>query len=278
VILSLLYILKVTAMRNKLLAALLGLTLGTSAYAASVSLLKGHNFRDDLGYRKDKTTITIENFATWELGTVFFYYDITEPTTNYGQTFNDSKNSAYSNQFFGGISTTVSFSKVFKKEISYGPLKDVSLRLEIENGSGNGNSNFQNYFYGLQYDIAVPGFDFVSLNTVLRDNPNDQGVGIQIGGFWQMTHEWNRWSRFKFTGFFSTSPWNGDQDSDANTFFSKNGRYLTAQPQLLYDLGYGLWGKQNRLEVGVEYAYYINRFQGKDKDEKCLQYMAKVSF
>jgi len=262
-------------MRNKLLAALLGLMMGTSAYAVSVSLLKGEGFRDDLGYREDKTTMTIENFSMWELGTVFFYYDITEPTTDDGQP--GRRQDAFSNQFFGGISTTVSFSKVSGKDVSYGALKDVSLRLEIENGSGNGQYNFQNYFYGLQYDIAVPGFDFVSLNTVLRDNPNDRGVGLQIGGFWQMTWDYGRWNRYKFTGFFATSPWDGDQDPD-NSMFSDRGRYLTTQPQLLYDLGYGLWGKQNRLEVGLEYAYFINRFQQKDKDEKVLQYMAKVSF
>jgi nucleoside-specific outer membrane channel protein Tsx len=262
-------------MRNKLLAALLGLMMGTSAYAVSVSLLKGEGFRDDLGYREDKTTMTIENFSMWELGTVFFYYDITEPTTDDGQP--GRRQDAFSNQFFGGISTTVSFSKVSGKEVSYGALKDVSLRLEIENGSGNGEYNFQNYFYGLQYDITVPGFDFVSLNTVLRDNPNDRGVGLQIGGFWQMTWDYGRWNRYKFTGFFAASPWDGDQDPD-NSFMSDRGRYLTTQPQLLYDLGYGLWGKQNRLEVGLEYAYFINRFQQKDKDEKVLQYMAKISF
>ena len=270
-------------MRNKILAALLGLTLGTSAFAVSVSLLKGDNFRDDLGYRKDKTTMTIENFAMWELGTVFFYYDITEPTTDDGQNFSDSENDAYSNQFFGGISTTLSFSKMTGKQYSYGALKDVSLRLELENGSGNGNSNFQNYFYGLQYDVTVPGFDFVSLNTVLRDNPHSRGVGFQIGAFWQMTWDYGRWNRYKFTGFFATSPWDGDidpelEDNDNNYSPSKRGRFLTAQPQFLYDLGYGLWGKQNRLEIGLEYAYFLNRFQLAGRDEKVLQYMMKISY
>jgi nucleoside-specific outer membrane channel protein Tsx len=265
-------------MRKKLIALILGMTLGPAAHAVSVSLLKGDNFRDDLGYRKDKTTMTIENFSLWELGTVFFYYDITEPTTDDGSSLHNNRSDAFSNQFFGGISTTVSFSKLSGKSVSYGVVKDVSLRLEIENGSGNGNNNFQNYFYGLQYDMSIPGFDFFSLNTVLRDNPNDSGVGFQIGGFWQMSWDFGRWNRYKFTGFFATSPWDGDQDSEKFPFFAKNGRYLTTQPQFLYDLGYGLWNKQDRLEVGFEYAYFINRFQLKDKDEKCLQYMVKVSF
>ncbi len=272
-------------MRNKLLAALLGLTFGTSAFAVSVSLLKGNNFRDDLGYRKDKTTMTIENFAVWELGTVFFYYDITEPTTDDGNQMNSNRTDAFSNQFFGGLSTTFSFSKMTGKQVSYGFLKDVSLRFEIENGSGTGHfgntvvsNNFQNYFYGLQYDIAVPGFDFFSFNTVLRDNPNDQGVGVQLGAFWQMTWDYGRWNRYKFTGFLATSPWDGDQNSDKHQFFASKGRFLTTQPQLLYDLGYGLWGKQNRLEVGFEYAYFLNRFQLRNHDEKCLQYMMKISY
>ena len=264
-------------MGMRLLAALLGLLLSSSAMAVSVSLLKGDNFRDDLGYRKDKTTMTIENFAMWELGSVFFYYDITEPTTDDGNSAS-GRQDAFSNQFFGGISTAISFSKVTGRDFSYGAIKDVSLRLELENGSGNGDNNFQNYFYGLQYDIAVPGFDFFSLNTVLRDNPNDAGVGFQIGAFWQMTWDYGRWNRYKFTGFLATSPWDGDQNSEKNTFFAKNGRYLTSQPQFLYDLGYGLWGKQNRLEVGLEYAYFLNRFQLKEKDEMCLQYIVKMSY
>ncbi len=272
-------------MGMRLLAALLGLLLCSSAMAVSVSLLKGDNFRDDLGYRKDKTTMTIENYAMWELGSVFFYYDITEPTTDDGNATDSGRRDAFSNQFFGGISTAISFSKVTGKNFSYGALKDISLRLEIENGSGTSHFNqtvqsynFQNYFYGLQYDIAIPGFDFFSLNTVLRDNPNDAGVGFQIGAFWQMTWDYGRWNRYKFTGFLATSPWDGDQNSEKYSFFSKNGRYLTSQPQFLYDLGYGLWGKQNRLEVGFEYAYFLNRFQQKEKDEMCLQYMVKMSY
>jgi hypothetical protein len=49
-----------------------------------------------LGYRKDKTTMTIENFAMWELGTVFFYYDITEPTTNDGNSGDSASRRALS--------------------------------------------------------------------------------------------------------------------------------------------------------------------------------------
>ena len=272
-------------MRNKLLAALLGLTLGTSAYAVSVSLLKGNGFRDDLGYRSDKTTMTIENFAVWELGTVFFYYDITEPTTQDGNQTNSNRTDAFSNQFFGGISPTFSLSKMTGKNFSFGPFKDVSIRLELENGSGNGTNNFQNYFYGLQYDVAIPGFDFFSFNTVFRDNPVNRGVGFQLGAFWQMTWDYGRWNRYKFTGFVATSPWDGDQDRSeqkgfalANYPFASKGQFLTAQPQLLYDLGYGLWGKQNRFEVGFEYAYFLNRFTLQGRDEKVLQYMTKVSF
>lgn len=265
-------------MRSNWILVIISMVLSASASAVSVSLLKGDNFRDDLGYRKDKTTMTIENFSVWELGTVFFYYDITEPSTDDGSSLHNKRTDAYSNQFFGGIATSLSFSKMLDRPVGYGVVKDVSIRLEIENGSGNGSNNFQNYFYGLQYDLLVPGFDFLSLNTVLRDNPNDPGVGVQIGGFWQMTWDYGRWNRYKFTGFFATSPWDGDQDSDKNSFFATKGRYLTTQPQFLYDLGYGLWGKPNRLEVGFEYAYFINRFQLKNKEEKVLQYMVKVSF
>lgn len=267
-------------MQKKVFPILVGLFTSLAAQAVSVSFLKGNNFRDDLGYRRDKVTMTIENFSVWEYGNVFFYYDITEPfnkdngLNNQGQ---PSRQPKFSNQFFGGISPTFSLTKMTGADWSFGFIKDVSIRLELENGSGNGTSNFRNYFYGLQYDLAIPGFDFAMLNTVLRDNPNDAGVGFQIGGFWQMSWDYGPWRRFKFTGFFATSPWDGDQ-SFKNKAFAKRGRYLTTQPQLLYDIGYGLTGKPNRIETGFEYAYFINRFQLKNKDEKALQAMVKFSF
>lgn len=269
-------------MLKKFLVVVAALCWSMSVFATSFSVLKGDGFRDDLGYREDKTTYTIEHFGMWELGTVFFYYDITEPTTDDGNNFDDSKNKKYSNQIFGGTSVTFSLSKITGKEVSWKFIKDVSIRAELENGSGNGNSNFQNYFYGLQYDLAVPGFDFLMFNTVLRDNPNSRGVGIQLGTAWQVSWNYGRWNKYKFTGFIATSPWDGDIDPEkegpkATYGASKRGVYLTAQPQLLYDLGYVIWNKPDRLEIGVEYAYFINRFQLKERDEKVLQYMVKWS-
>lgn len=255
-------------MRNKVLTVLLSLFAALNAHAVSLSFLHGSTFRDDMGYEKEKTTMTLENFSMWEYGTVFFYYDITEP-------FSDNRKD--SSQFFGGISPTFSLSKMTGRDFSYGILRDVSIRLELENGSGGGTYNFRNYFYGLQYDLAIPGLDFFSLNTVLRDNPNDPGVGFQIGMFWQKSWDFGRWNRWKFTGFLATSPWDGDGDK-RNLTLDKRGRFLTAQPQFLYDLGYGLSGKPNRLEIGTEYAYFINRYQSAGKNEKCFQAMVKFSF
>lgn len=248
---------------------LLSMIISQSAHAVSVSYLWGNTFRDDLGYDEKKLTMTIEHFGVWEYGNVFFYYDITEPF---------SHENGQSNQFFGGIAPTFSLSKISGKEVGYGFIKDVSIRLELENGSGYGVNNFRNYFYGLQYDLAIPGFDFFSFNTVLRDNPRDSGVGVQFGMFWQMSWDFARWSRYKFTGFVATSPWDGDQDPKASPPFSNHGRFLTAQPQLLYDLGQGITGKPNRIEVGTEFAYFWNRYQLQGKDEACFQALLKLSY
>jgi nucleoside-specific outer membrane channel protein Tsx len=252
---------------------LLLILVSSAVQAVSVSLLKGSGYRKDLGYRSTKETVTIENFAMWEYGSVFFYYDITEPRGR------DQGTQYYSNQFFGGISPTFSLSKILGKQVGYGFIKDVSIRTELENGSGNGAYNFQNYFYGLQYDLAVPGFDFVSMNTVVRDNPRVHGVGFQIGVFWQATHEWGPKSRFKFTGFFATSPWNGNNNRKRGGPATDNlGRFFTGQPQLLYDIGHAFTGKPNRVETGIEYAYFLNRFQQYKKDEKVVQYIVKFTF
>jgi nucleoside-specific outer membrane channel protein Tsx len=240
----------------------------SSLQAATVSMLWGNNFRDDLGYEKEKMTMTIEHFGLWSLGNVFFYYDITEPMSN---------RNGDSNQFFGGIAPTMSLSKLTGKDVSWGIIKDVSVRVELENGSGSGSSNFRNYFYGLQYDLAIPGFDFVMFNTVLRDNPEDSGVGVQIGSFWQKTWDYGRFKKFKFMGFLATSPWDGDVSKTSTPFLDKHGRFLMTQPQLLWDLG-NTWNHPNSTEIGIEYLYAINRYQIHDKDEKCVQAILKMSY
>jgi nucleoside-specific outer membrane channel protein Tsx len=247
-------------------------TWSSAQAAVSVSVLKGDNFRDDLGARSSRTTLTIESFSVWEYGTVFFYYDITEPTGR------DQGPKYYSNQFFGGIAPTFSLSKLTGKDWKAGIIQDVSIRLELENGSGNGSAAFQNYFYGLQADLLVPGFDFLSVNAVLRDNPRVSGVGVQLGMFWQSTWEYGFWKRFKFTGFLATSPWDGNNNNNDFALLDPKGRFLTAQPQFLWDLGYGLHRRPNLLEVGFEYAYFLNRYQFYRRDEKSLQAMVKFSF
>jgi nucleoside-specific outer membrane channel protein Tsx len=252
------------------LVILLGLLMTLQAQAVSVSLLHGSTFRDDLGYKRNKTTMTIENFALWEYGTVYFFYDIYEPFTN--------NTAAGPQTFYGSIAPTFSLSKMTGRNISAGFVRDVSLRVEMENGS----VGFHNYFYGLQYDLAVPGFDFFAVNTVLRDNPYVAGVGFQLGMFWQATWEFGPWSRFKFTGFLATSPWDGNQPATSTNYglgtLSNRGRYLASQPQFLYDLGLGLTGKPNRLEVGVEFAYFINRYQVQGKYESVVQPMVKFTY
>jgi nucleoside-specific outer membrane channel protein Tsx len=258
-------------MLKKILLVIVALLFCVHSFAVSISLLHGDNFRNDQGYRSTRKTITIENFGVWDYGTLFFYYDITEPTGR------DRGPKYFSNQFFGGIAPTLSLSKLTGKNVSLGFIRDVSLRVEMENGSGVGGANFQNYFYGLQYDLALPGFDFFSLNTVARDNPRVQGVGFQLGMFWQMALEFRNRNRLKFTGFIATSPWDGNNNKSQYYKLDNHGRFLASQPQLLYDLGYYLWGKQDRTEVGVEYGYFINRFQFERKDEKVLQVMAKFT-
>jgi nucleoside-specific outer membrane channel protein Tsx len=250
----------------------IGIIFCAGLHAASISVLKGNNFTEDQGYRGSRTTLTIENFSVWDYGTVFFYYDITEPTGD------DSGPDYYSNQFFGGLAPTLSLSKITGANLNFGIVRDISLRAEIENGSALGFANFQNYFYGLQYDLSVPGFDFLSVNTVLRDNPDVAGVGFQIGLFWQMTYEFLEKNRLKFTGFLATSPWDGNNNNKNVPPLDSKGRFLITQPQLLYDLGHLLRNKKDTLEIGMEYSYALNRFQFSHKDEKVLQGMVKMSF
>lgn len=249
--------------KNLLLLSLL--CFSHSLFATTVSLLNGNNFREDQGYEAERTTLTIENFGTWKYGDVFFYYDITDPFAGY------EKNG--SNQFFGGIAPTLSLSKATGKDFSFGIVKDVSLRAELENGSASGDFRFRNYFYGVQLQLEIPYFDFATFFLVARDNPDHDGVGYQMGGFWQITWDYGQWKKFRFMGF---AVWGPEGDVPDEEPF-QGGEFVIAQPQLLYDLG-NTWGEPNAIELGIEYHIAKNRFLIQGADEYAVQAILKLTY
>lgn len=236
----------------------------TSTNAASLALLHGNSYRPYSGETVSKEILTLDHYGTWKYGSNYFFYDISYPRRKDDRA-----------EFFGSISPSFSFSKITQQNWTWGPVTDVSLKLELEHVSGVTPV----YYYGLSYDLKIPGFSFALISTVLRDDPNRPGVGGQLNGAWSIPVDFGRFAQFVFQGFWAA----GIIPEGRDQFF------LMTQPQWLYDLGPLIGADPRSAQVGVEYSFAINRYLKKGYvtaastsdpgfDERVMQAMVKFSY
>ncbi len=247
----------------------------------SLELLHGWHYNDDFNGDKERTVLTIKTFQPWKYGTFFMYYDITGP-------FHAPDANVKPNEkggFFGSWSVTLSSKQIGQaltgQKWDWGALGDVSLKYELETVSKFGMLNY----YGLQWDLKIPGFDFVSATTVIRDDWSLAGVDLQIGGAWQMTIPLWDITDFVFAGFvqwgmfgeghgkFTTGP----DDKGHYTVIAQQGApFLTSQPQFLIDVGkLARINYDRHFYAGCEYQIALNRYLQKGVNENVAQLMFK---
>ena len=189
-------------------------------------------FNEDFNGGGARTTLTIKAFQQWEYGTMFLYYDVTGPFTP-ASAVRSSPNEK--GGFFGGITVTLSpktiMEKVLERKLDLGPLVNVSLKYEAEHVSKFGMLNY----YGLQWDLAVPGMDFVSVTTVIRDDWGYKGVDLQLGAAWQKSFSLGT-QDFLFLGFFQVGVF-GEGEGVGELAGTHGNRFFLSQPELLWDFG-----------------------------------------
>lgn len=119
-----------------------------------------------------------------------------------------------------------------------------------------GEDDVESYLIGPGFDLAIPGFDYFSLNFYHRETDGSRdGSGV-----WQITPVWSYTipvgkSDIVIDGFMD---WVVDNDKSyhANLHFN---------PQIKYDLGKAMnWGEK-QLYVGIEYDYWKDKY-GIDND------------
>ncbi|SFM26187.1 outer membrane protein OmpK [Halopseudomonas yangmingensis] len=228
----------------------------------SLTYLVGTDFQVD---PKTQQTVTFEHVSGWNFGDLFFFVDSIH--------YNGGRNARGDNSsWYGELSPRFSLGKLSGQEISFGPVKDVLLAATWEFGRGD----LHNYLLGPGFDLAVPGFDFVQLNTYYRraDTP-DGGRGV-----WQVTPAW-AWTQplgksdLLIDGFID---WVVDNDSRSG--YHANFKF---NPQVKYDLGKALDWSPKQLYVGVEYDYWKNKYGIKDSsafktDQSATNLIVKLHF
>ena len=229
-------------------------------------------FNEDFNGGGARTVLSIKAFQPWEFGTMFLYYDITGP---FNSAVADVPTLNEKGGFFGGITLTLSgkyFSeKLLGRPLNWGPLSNVSFKYEAEHVGKFGML----HYYGLQWDLAVPGMDFVTATTVVRNDHVFRGVDLQVGAAWQKSFALGS-QDFLFTGFFQAGLFGEGAHRNPGPFdLAKGNRFFIAQPQLLWDFGKLIRFTPAKLYLGAEYQIAYNRYLIPDKTENVLQGMIR---
>ncbi len=227
-------------------------------------------FNNDFNGDGSRTILSIKAFQAWEYGTMFLYYDITGP---FNSAISGEKSTNEAGGFFGGITVTVSPKKIGEKfagrEFDWGPIADLEIKYEMEHVAKFGMLNY----YGLQWSLKQPFFDFVSVTTVIRDDSVFKGIDFQLGAAWQKSFALGS-QDFIFGGFFS---WGllGEGEGVGNFEGLEGQPFFLTQPQLLWDFGKPIGFTPGKLYAGFEYQLAFNRYLIVGKTENVLQGMIR---
>ncbi|MNQ53359.1 MULTISPECIES: outer membrane protein OmpK [unclassified Pseudomonas] len=230
----------------------------------SLSYLYGKNFAINPSIQQ---TVTFEHADRWKYGDTFLFVD--KIFYNGQQDPNKGPHS-----FYGEFSPRLSAGKIFDQKLQYGPIKDVLLAMTYEYGEGESEA----YLIGPGFDLAVPGFNYVTLNFYRR-----QTEGPRPGdGVWQITPTWSYTipvgrSNVLIDGYLD---WVVDNDQNSRGTYHAN---LHLNPQIKYDLGKALNGREKQLYVGAEYSYWKDKYgvehsSNLDTNQNTASLLVKVHF
>lgn len=228
----------------------------------NVQVLYGSGYHDgDYNAKLDeddsRTTYTLEHFSTYSnWGDVYGFIDYLD----FGNANSD---------YYAEVHPRLSFGKITGSDLSFGPVKDVLLVAHYERGAEcpgcKGHVSAQNL--GVSFDLNVPGFNFVQVDLLRRDEHDPVFDHSRSGHGEQMSIAWSYpfsigSQDFAFDGFIDWRSPEGSKDRD----FGVNYRHsdFSSQPQLKWDAGKAMMNFPKHLYVGIEYWYWNNKYGVKD--------------
>ncbi len=226
-------------------SVLLSSTASAEMYWSNFSLSYLNGKKYEVGDAK-RQVLTVEHASGHNWGDNFFFLDHT--TTEHDNVDN-----------YMELSPRLSLSYLSGSKLSAGFIKDVLLASTWEGGS-----SFNNYLYGVGLSLAIPGFKYFDMNVYKVSNDHiendeqlsfDWGLPFTIGG-----------AEFLYDGFLDWS--SSAEDHAAEMNFTS---------QLKWNAG-KLIDTKAPVYVGVEYAYWHNKYGIKDVDEKCPSLLIKAHF
>ena len=216
---------------------------GSADFATTnIQYLHGAHYADfnpngGFSHSDEASIVTIEHFDTWKYGDNFLFVDITNPD---GQGDGFGTTGKANGSFYAEISPRLSLGKILGKDLSWGLIQDVLFTSTLEVPESPVK---QTWLYGAAVDLKLPGFQFFQVNWYIRD-PQQSGID---------------------TGQQITLAWGVDPLKD---------NIITA-PRLLVDVGDLMGVGAGKLQAGVEYQIWRNKFGISGMDEDVAQAMIK---
>ncbi|WP_372598711.1 DUF5020 family protein [Amphritea sp.] len=231
------------------LAGAIASTLSASASAEmlwssfSLSYLNGSDY--EVG-DPDRQVVTVEHASGHSWGDNFFFLDRLE---------SDNGNS----ENYMELSPRLSLSSLTGSNLSFGLVKDVLLAGTWESGEG-----FDNVLAGVGVSLDLPGFKYFNAN-LYRANNDKSSDDTQLTLTWGLPFALSD-AEFLYDGFIDWTTSESDKASEMN-FTS----------QLKWNAG-KLIGTNAPVYVGVEYAYWNNKFGIDGVDERNPALLLKWHF
>ncbi|PKU26640.1 hypothetical protein [Telmatospirillum siberiense] len=273
-------------MLKKLLPSLLAICAGMAAAPAHASdflwtdtyLSYRYLWQDKQpGTYKDvqEHAVNLSHADEWDYGANFFSLDVEQFTrqdaTNYAFASdyqNGGTKSTGSGEFYGLFRSSFSGNKISgTKVFAFGPIKDVSLEIGADWCTQNDAfaSNKKMIVAGPQFSIALPkGFWDISIHMAHEWNTNGYHDNGQADNFDAVPEFETSWLYpitigpvpMKFTGYANLI---GPKGKGTSNDAGHTTEFL-AHPKLMFDVGAMAGGKPGKVDAGIGYEYWLNKF------------------
>lgn len=204
-----------------------------------------------------KDIVALTHVSGYSLGTNFFSVDMLLSDNN--NLANRSARPAH--EVYVVYANTLSFSKLNKAPVVFGPIRDVGLQAGFDFSSKNDafGGAVLKLLVGPKVDFDVPGLLQVALlRKHERGNNSISGVNVRYDDTWRLAVNW----RFDFNlglpaVFKGWGTYTAAMGRDG--FGAQTAPETWIEPSLLWDVG-SVVGKEKVFYAGVSYQYIRNKF------------------
>ena len=232
--------------------------------ATEIELLYSDRYREPFNPNDvTKSIVTLQHASGYSLGRNFLFVDLVQSGN---QELDLSGHPESPTEIYGEAYTTFSLSRLAKRDLIAGPIKDIGLTLGINLGDKDSQLHPKPrvYLAGFTVDFAMlKGFFNVDV-LGYWDHGCFGGIDtcLDYKATYQITPSW--FVPFKL----------GPVDAEFAGFVDFIGargegtvRQVLSQPQLRFDIGKPLLSHKGQLYAGIEYQYWRNKFGNEGVDE-----------